>query len=769
MVAVLVVLGAVACTENIDNVDGTVEQGLSFRATINLDETRSDVVFNEATEKWNTVWTGDETLNVRAGFVSYQFTNSVEDKELFVCKTANASDLVGKNVVIDLVHDADDNTIDSKAGKSGGKISASVSAFDPAVGVALEVNSAFFRYSSAYEVTLDASSYIFCYNGGYKNTITLPAGDDVWVAFNPLSDVTLSYSIGGTKCKEITMDFVSKKIYNLGELGLPYEVSETWGIAGDFNGWAAGTPESLYVVNEWLVAYGLTNLNGGFKFVQNKGWDNAKGGVPADGVASATGEWLNCGTNNITVADASAYDVYFAPERALYCIVAAGAEVPALPEPPVFSVGMVGFNGNWDTDVEMTLEGDYYVIKGQVVAANDQFKIRISHSWDESYGMPGDVEPQTVNADAMYSLVQGGKNMSATAGTYDIYFNYAAKEFYLLTPGTTPEDLAIPQYKIYVYNHNTSWTDVYLYTWDSNETHLTGAWPGSLNHSKETINGYEYLVWTMPRTATGMSLNAILNNNSGDQTADYAIGTLTADVYLRLNEGVLEAVEDKNNPEPVIPIETYKVYVYKFNNTWTTLNLYSWDAQSQTAYTGGWPGTKNTLTETINGFTYYVWEMPAAATGKNVKFIINNGSAQTGDSDAYALTSDLYLRLNGAAIQLIEDKNNPEPTVEAQARKVYATTTLSWSKMNIYAWGGGTSFSWPGTQMSTETINGTKYYVYTFDKSFDGATLSGVIFNNGSDQTVDITNVKLDKDRFFRVLTTKNGSKYMYEEIADPR
>ena len=71
--------------------------------------------------------------------------------------------------------------------------------------------------------------------------------------------------------------------------------------------------------------------------------------------------------------------------------------------------------------------------------------------------------------------------------------------------------------------------------------------------------------------------------------------------------------------------------------------------------------------------------------------------------------------------------------------------------------------------MSIETINGTKYYVYTFDASFDGVTLSGVIFNNGSSQTVDITNVKLDQDRFFRVLTTQTSGKYKYEAIADPR
>ena len=423
LVAVLVVMGAVACTENYENVDGTMEQGLSFRATINLDETRSDVVFDESTEKWNTVWTGDETLNVRVGWSNYEFTNSVEDKELFVCKTANASDLVGKSAVIDLKHDADGNTIDSKAGKSGGKISASVGAFDPAVGVALEVKSAFFRYSSAYEVTLDASSYIFYYNGGYKNSITLPAGDDVWVAFNPLSDVTLSYSIDGTKCKEITKNFESKKVYNLGELGLPYEVSETWGIVGEFNGWAAGTPAPLYVVNEWLVAYGLTNLNGGFKFVQNKGWDDAKGGVPVDGV-SATGEWLNCGSNNITVADASAYDVYFAPERSMYCIVVAGAVVPEMPEAPVLpDWSLAGSFNNWGDLLMTATDTAYlYVAEGVTLATGDEIKVKRSDTWDVSYGGGiNNLEPNKW----MKAYLNGSNVVVAKSGTYDVYFEYA--------------------------------------------------------------------------------------------------------------------------------------------------------------------------------------------------------------------------------------------------------------------------------------------------------------------------------------------------------
>ena len=50
MLAALVIFGAVACTEN-DGVENAPEQnaGLSFEATIDLADTRTDVVFNEGT------------------------------------------------------------------------------------------------------------------------------------------------------------------------------------------------------------------------------------------------------------------------------------------------------------------------------------------------------------------------------------------------------------------------------------------------------------------------------------------------------------------------------------------------------------------------------------------------------------------------------------------------------------------------------------------------------------------------------------------------
>lgn len=421
MLAALVVLGAVACTETGENLDAP--KGLSFEATIDLEETRADVVFNEDTGKWDTVWTGNETLTVKSGWTAYDFKNSVDNKNRFVCTNDGVKSLVGKKVEIFLTHDADYNTLNSKAGKAGGKIRAEVESFDPAAGVNLQVESAFLRYSSTSEVTLDASAYIFDYNGNVQNTITLPAGEDVWVAVKTDDNVTLSYSIDGEKCKEKVINIAAKKIYNLGELApvVSYEQDATWGIAGDFNGWAAGTPEPLYIVDNMLVAFNLTGLNNGFKFVQNKGWDGAKGSKVTSAVAN--GEWLYCGENDIKAADAAAYDVYFVPARSMYCLVAAGSAAPELPEVEPIVWSLAGSFNDWG-DILMTATdtANLFVVKGVELKSGDEIKIKDSKTWDTSYG--GGINNLEANK-WMKAYFNGSNIVVAKSGSYDVYFEYA--------------------------------------------------------------------------------------------------------------------------------------------------------------------------------------------------------------------------------------------------------------------------------------------------------------------------------------------------------
>jgi hypothetical protein len=72
--------------------------GVAFEATIDLEETRTDVIFNEGTGKWNTVWTGNETLTVKSGWTRYDFKNSVENKNRFVCTDDGVKNLIGKQL-----------------------------------------------------------------------------------------------------------------------------------------------------------------------------------------------------------------------------------------------------------------------------------------------------------------------------------------------------------------------------------------------------------------------------------------------------------------------------------------------------------------------------------------------------------------------------------------------------------------------------------------------------------------------------------------------
>ena len=114
-------------------------------------------------------------------------------------------------------------------------------------------------------------------------------------------------------------------------------------------------------------------------------------------------------------------------------------------------------------------------------------------------------------------------------------------------------------------------------------------------------------------------------------------------------------------------------------------------------------------------------------------------------------TAELYVMTAGAA--------DPTLPQEAKPVKFYADVTATgWTNCNIYGWGdlGEYAGGWPGSALSTENVDGKEYYAYTFDASAWGKTVN-VIFNNGSEQTVNIENIVLDKDYIF-TLTEKDGS-----------
>ena len=134
---------------------------------------------------------------------------------------------------------------------------------------------------------------------------------------------------------------------------------------------------------------------------------------------------------------------------------------------------------------------------------------------------------------------------SANGETKEVSKAFAAGMVYNLGDRT-------PVYKVYVYDYQTNWSDVYMYMWDDVETYIFGIWPGSKTTAKETINGYEYMVWTIPTQHNGKTVSMILNNNKGSQTADFNLGVINEDKYVILNSGVADFIEDANNPEPEV-------------------------------------------------------------------------------------------------------------------------------------------------------------------------------------------------------------------------
>ena len=548
MLVALVMLGAAACTETNDSVNAS-QESLSFYAEISNEATRADLEYDAENKVWNTVWEGNETIAVKdAANNVFNFVNSTEEPAKFTCTQDGVKKLLGQSVNISIAHPEQ-----SKVGKRGVAVSVDVEAFDNSKTIKLEATNSFLRYTYngagkvEFSLTYEGGK-AFVYNEGqaYDSVAIEGVKGENFVSFNAPAEgaeAELAFSVDGIEVKRKAINVFAGTIYNLGELAMPYETS-AYSVVGTHNGWNAGaTP--MYLVGDYAVAYGVefTGSSNAFKVLGNDKW------LGTDSFSLNTWTSLAVETADISIA-AGKYDFYFSESECKLCVVTAGAEVPAM---PVFSVGLVGLGGNWEVDVDMTEEGDYYTMKGVNIAATDTFKLRISDSWAENYGIASDTsdEQVAINYDAMYTLVKDGKNMQLAAGTYDLYFNYATKEFYALTPGTTPDDLAIPQYKIYVYQYKNTWTKLNMYSWDGAGANHTGAWPGTASTATETINGYEYKVWTMPRTATAKQLNVIINDGTS-QTADFVLGTLDKDYYLLLSGVSLSFIEDKENPEPEV-------------------------------------------------------------------------------------------------------------------------------------------------------------------------------------------------------------------------
>ena len=147
---------------------------------------------------------------------------------------------------------------------------------------------------------------------------------------------------------------------------------------------------------------------------------------------------------------------------------------------------------------------------------------------------------------------------------------------------------------------------------------------------------------------------------------------------------------------------------------------------------------------------------PLAITAGEKVALVAGGKNLTIAAGAY----DIYFNPTTTTLCLV-NAGDADPTIPAGAKAVKILGDLSatgWTNANAWIWDASnvnyTGGNWPGLALEVENIDGKDYYVFNADATMYGKTVN-VIFNNGSEQTVDIPGVVLTDDVVI-TLTEKN-------------
>ncbi len=312
---------------------------------------------------------------------------------------------------------------------------------------------------------------------------------------------------------------------------------------------------------------------------------------------------------------------------------------------------------------------------------------------------------------------------------------------------------------IKVYAHSEGgWPTCFIYGWDLAGCNF-GDWPGTeITSNKETVNGKEYYYFEIPREAEGNTGNIIFNTGDGKQTQDITGVKMDESHYFTI---AAEATDGKYiATEQVLP-KKIKLYARSLAG-WSKMYLYGWDVKGVSFE---WPGEEITMTEFVDDLEWFVYELPMEAFETTGNIIFNNGDGQqTVDITSVKFSKNrfyeisaapgadgkfTYTEIGGGNEPEPEPEPEPGPTPEPSDFKIYVDVTATgWTNCNIWAWDDAnvnyTGGTWPGQALTLEDDK----YVWVVPETAAGKTIS-VIFNNGTAQTADITDVVLDQDHTF--------------------
>ena len=87
-----------------------------------------------------------------------------------------------------------------------------------------------------------------------------------------------------------------------------------------------------------------------------------------------------------------------------------------------------------------------------------------------------------------------------------------------------PEEPVLTACKLTIrVNKAISWYNKYIYAWDANETHLAGAWPGTITGYIGEEGQYHVYYHNFDASLNGKTINYIINGNGAGQTKDLTV------------------------------------------------------------------------------------------------------------------------------------------------------------------------------------------------------------------------------------------------------
>lgn len=454
------------------------------------------------------------------------------------------------------------------------------------------------------------------------------------------------------------------------------------GISGDFNGWS-WTEMAFDFATQRFYADIEIPAEGGLKFREcAENWDK-NWGTADNSVAAKKG--ILDGGENIKVP-AGNYRMYLNMNNPVELVWelnaddfgAAAPEPDPEPEVPALEGwGLVGELTEWadGKDIMMVETAGFHAVKGVTLEAGKQFKIRKDGSWDVNRGAEGEVEPYEVTIGAALKVVAGGKNLSvAASGEYDIYFDEANDELYILTAGSPVPgtDLVASEWGVVGDINGWAAPDITMYKTSTEgmfaayNVNFTADGGFKIRANGEWNDAANYGLATAGAVEVGKSYDLICGGGSGNMSIKAGV----YDIWFDLTNSKVYILEPGKTPESAEGGEV--VVPDPSEQTWHIVGTFN-----------GWNPGDEAYIMTSEG-DWYVYKGLVAESGCELKFAPGawNGD-KGGNGDAFAV--DTEFATGSSNISVAEGTYN-----------VYLKKDLSVYKFTAAA--GGSTFEPQATQ-----------------------------------------------------------------------